>query len=1178
MFVSFSQAKKQALSLPRGARADFKNCHGCSTAILIANMVADAPDRLVVALVSDSVSAHRLEQDLKALAPDARVRYLPKTSESPYEQVRPEREVTLLRAAALSELHAPTRKLQVLIVCASAWTQKLPDPEGVLAQVSVVRERMDIDARKWSERLDRAGYQRTPLVEDPGSYAVRGDIIDVWPPSSPLPLRLEIEFDKLRAISSFDPETQRKRPDSCLSEALLGPAKEAACTVRTKEQIAQAIRAMCDQVLLPSSQTRALIEDVLSGRLFIGETAFLPALCRLVAIENHLPIDALVVVEDPNQVVAKAEEAVESLNQRYLSRSAKQPAFPPGAHGLLPDELETSVVRFSRVVLHGVAILGGSDSGFSGFAAAPEACADLGTSGHLQLCQHLSQARKQGGDLSALIEALHGWLEAGHAVTITARTNTQAERIGALLEHRNIPCVRGSFPASRLSQPKRQLTLAIAPLARGIVAEHENFVFLTEEEIFGERKHMRPTDKKSKVFDALDDLRHLNVGDYVVHVEHGIGKYQGLLHQSVGDITVDVLAIEYEKGDRLLLPVYRLNQIQKYSKEGAVKLDRLGGQTFAKTKSKVRKKVRDIADQLLKIYSARHERKRPPLPPPGDDYLTFEAGFPYEETPDQSAAISDVIADLTKDTVMDRLVCGDVGFGKTEVALRAAFLAAHSGRQVALLCPTTVLADQHLQTFSRRLEGTGLVVSGLSRFESRKNMERTLSGLKSGRVDVVIGTHRLLSKDVFFKDLGLLIIDEEQRFGVTHKERLKELKQQVDVLTLSATPIPRTLNLAVGGLFDMSVILTPPQARRAIRTQIARFDESIITDAITRELARGGQVFYVYNRVEGLIERAARLRELIPDLKVGVVHGQMSERELETKMHGFVQGQFGVLCATAIIESGLDIPRANTIIVDRADLFGLAQLYQLRGRVGRSTERAYCYLLVPTEEHLNPDARKRLEALERYSELGSGFQIATMDMEIRGAGDILGAEQTGFSSQVGFELFSEMLAQATAELSGEDYVPEVDPELSLDVEALLPESYISDIGVRLSLYKRYASATSAERIIALDEEVSDRFGAPPPPAQMFSLMMLLKTELRQLRALGLQATRKTAHLHLRADTPLSPERLVALVAQKKGIFSLSPDGRLTRRATDQESFRSGLDHAEQLLSDLRQISGSLRAN
>ncbi len=471
-----------------------------------------------------------------------------------------------------------------------------------------------------------------------------------------------------------------------------------------------------------------------------------------------------------------------------------------------------------------------------------------------------------------------------------------------------------------------------------------------------------------------------------------------------------------------------------------------------------------MADELLRLYAERQSMTREPLEALDDDYATFEATFPYEETRDQGAAISEVQRDLEKPAVMDRLVCGDVGFGKTEVALRAAFRVATAGRQVALLCPTTVLAAQHLLTFRTRLSGYPLEVRALSRFQSKSEQRDTLRGLKEGSVNVVIGTHRLLSKDVHFARLGLLVVDEEQRFGVTHKERIKQLRASVNVLTLSATPIPRTLQLAVGGLRDMSLITTPPMDRRAIRTIVSRYDEYILREAIERELSRGGQVFYVYNRVEGLYERAARLQALIPEAKVAVGHGQLSEALLEKTMLDFVDGKYDILASTAIIESGLDIPRANTMIVDRANLFGLSQLYQLRGRVGRSSERAYCYLIVPPPSQLSDDARSRIEALERHTELGSGFHIATLDMEIRGAGDLLGAEQSGFVASVGFDLFCQMLEEASHELKGELVIHEVDPELSLDVDALLPEDYVAEVGVRLSLYKRLASANDEAEV------------------------------------------------------------------------------------------------------------------
>jgi transcription-repair coupling factor (superfamily II helicase) len=528
------------------------------------------------------------------------------------------------------------------------------------------------------------------------------------------------------------------------------------------------------------------------------------------------------------------------------------------------------------------------------------------------------------------------------------------------------------------------------------------------------------------------------------------------------------------------------------------------------------------------------------------------------------------LKDIQSDRVMDRLVCGDVGFGKTEVALRAAFFNAMGGRQVALLCPTTVLAQQHFNTFAARFSGYPLTVRAMSRFESKTEHQNTLKGLKEGSVDVVIGTHRLLSKDVHFKRLGLLVVDEEQRFGVTHKERIKQMRMSVDVLTLSATPIPRTLQLAIGGMRDMSIITTPPVDRRAIRTVVSQYDPGMIKEAIVRELDRGGQVFYVYNRVDGIYERAERIKELLPSARVVVGHGQMSESALEQTMLDFVQGEYDVLVATAIIESGLDIPRANTIIVDRADLFGLSQLYQLRGRVGRANERAYAYLLVPPASQLSDEARSRIEALERYTELGSGFHIATLDMELRGGGDLLGADQSGFVESVGFDLFCKMLEDATHELRGETVVHEVDPDLNFDVEALLPEDYIDEVGVRLSLYKRLSSALDETEVNELAREMEDRFGPPPIAARRLVELMRIKTELRRLRVVGCEASAKSATLHLLQDTPLDPVKVSGLVAGKKSLYRLSPDGRLTRRAGEHEAISDGLILADRMLSELMQ--------
>ena len=667
----------------------------------------------------------------------------------------------------------------------------------------------------------------------------------------------------------------------------------------------------------------------------------------------------------------------------------------------------------------------------------------------------------------------------------------------------------------------------------------------------------------------VEDLKSLAVGDFVVHVEHGIGKYLGLVHKQVGSLTVDLLAVEYAGGDKLYLPVYRLNQVQKFmGGEGAPKLDRLGGQTFAKTKSRVAKQLRQMADELLRLYAERRAVVGDALPPADDDYRAFEATFPFDETADQARAIAEVAGDLEAPRPMDRLVCGDVGFGKTEVAIRAAFRAATAGKQVAVLCPTTVLAQQHFRNFESRMASYPITVRAMSRFQGREEQNETLRGIRDGTVDIVIGTHRLLSKDIHFKRLGLLVVDEEQRFGVTHKERIKALKTNVDVLTLSATPIPRTLQMAVSGLRDMSIITTPPVDRRAIRTIVTRHDEKVLRDAVEREMARGGQIFYVYNRVEGLYERAARLSELVPSARLCVCHGQMSEQALEQTMLDFVEGRYDVLCATAIIESGLDIPRANTIIIDRADMFGLAQLYQLRGRVGRARERAYCYLMVPPPNALTDEARTRIEALERHTELGSGFQIASLDLELRGAGDLLGPDQSGTVASVGFELFCQMLEEAVNELRGEVTVHDVDPEMVFDAEALLPEDYISDVGVRLSLYKRLASASSPDEVSDLAGEIEDRFGPPPAEARRLVHLMRLKTELRKLRVLACEASARMVTLHLRDDTPLDPAKIMKLVQPKHSPYKLSPDMRLTRRTRDTESFTSGLEATDRLLGEM----------
>jgi transcription-repair coupling factor (superfamily II helicase) len=1168
-------AREVAARVGAGGTTHVVDAEGCAPA-LVSRALALGGSR-VLYVAADVDGARRALADLTFVAgplpfdpacvPDteALLSVLP-TETTPWAEVRSDRRAQLARTAALAHL-ATGRPWRFLVTTAAALVRRFVPPKPLVeACVELVSEG-EIDVTEVAKKLASAGYLRAPVVEDPGSFAVRGGLLDVWPTNAELPVRAELYGDLVLSLKTFDPETQRTL--EAVEQVWLPPARELITTETASTRARAILRSLADAVDWPSSKARALEDEVSTARSLFGLDGYLPAFYELMPLWSYLPPETAVVVEDPARVVAAIRAELESAATTRASKRS-EPSFDLCALYVSEPELTSALAERSVVALHrtGVAALGAEET-WSAIQYAPADAPSLAVRDHAELGREVARARKErgkGAALDPLERRIAAWHDAGLDVAITARSATQAERIGTLLGHRG---VRVADADSRA--PRGTVKILTGPLARGAVVPTERFVLVTEEEIFGQRAHRR-TERARSARAFLEDLRALEVGDHVVHVDHGIGRYLGLEKKTLNGVSVELLVVEYAGGDKLFLPVHRTSQIQKYSGgEGAPRVDRLGGSSFAKTKARVQKRVRQMADELLRLYAERASLTKDPLDTADDEYAAFEATFPYEETRDQAAAIAEVNGDLEKPGVMDRLVCGDVGFGKTEVALRAAFRVAMAGRQVALLCPTTVLAQQHFLTFAGRLSGYPLTVRALSRFESKKEISETLLGLKNGTVDVVVGTHRVLSKDVHFARLGLLVVDEEQRFGVVHKERIKQLRASVDVLTLSATPIPRTLQMAVGGMRDMSLITTPPMDRRAIRTITSRYDEQIIREAIERELGRGGQVFYVYNRVEGIYERAARLGDLVPGARVVVGHGQMSEAALEQTMLDFVEGRFDVLVSTAIIESGLDIPRANTIIVDRADMFGLAQLYQLRGRVGRSTERAYCHLLVPPPSQLSDEARSRIEALEKHTELGSGFQIATLDMEIRGAGDLLGAEQSGFAASVGFDLFCQMLEEAAHELRGEPVVHAVDPELSVDVDALLPEDYVAEVGVRLSLYKRLASAHDEAEVEELSSEMEDRFGSPPEEARHLVQLMRLKTELRKLRVLGCEATKKGVAFHMRDDTPLDPAKIGELVGKKGSPWRISPEGRLARRALEAENDPHGIALADRALSELADI-------
>lgn len=770
--------------------------------------------------------------------------------------------------------------------------------------------------------------------------------------------------------------------------------------------------------------------------------------------------------------------------------------------------------------------------------------------------------------MAPLVTRLKEWGE--EAVFFVAPTKGDATRLKELLAHYEAEFSVMDAPLRDLIASGTRRGILIGELTQGFRLPEDRLILITLDEIFGTKKREGASAKKSPPSRFITSLSELKQDDYVVHLDHGIGIYRGLKFLKVGGSEGEFLHLEYEGGDRLYIPVDRINLVQKYiGGDGAQPaLDRLGGTSWEKVKAKTRTSVLAMAHELLDIYAAREVHEGHAFSPPDQLYREFEAAFEFEETDDQERAIEDTLQDMEKKKPMDRLICGDVGYGKTEVALRAAFLAVMDSRQVAFLCPTTVLAQQHLQTFRHRLRSYPVRVEMLSRFLTSKENQQVLQDLAQGQVDIVIGTHRLLQKDVQFKNLGLVVIDEEHRFGVTHKEKLKQLRQTVDVLSLTATPIPRTLHMSLIGIRDLSIIETPPLDRLAIHTYITRYDETVIRDAVLREIQRGGQVFFLHNRVETISRMAQRLSDLIPEAKIAVAHGQMRTQELEKVMLDFLENKTQVLVCSAIIESGLDFPNANTIIINRADKLGLAQLYQLRGRVGRSHHRAYAYLLIPGEKIITRDAERRLKALQELDELGAGFKLALHDLEIRGAGNLLGKQQSGQITAVGFELYTEMMEKAVKELRGEQITPEVEPEIRLEIPAYFPEDYIPDANQRLLFYKRLASIDDIQELEALKGEIKDRYGPFQAEVENLFYVMRLRRVLKDYLVQQISYNDGRLSLLFHPQSPVNVERLLALVKKDKGRYRLTPEGRLSFSPQNQ-AWESVLPEVTQLLQTIQ---------
>jgi transcription-repair coupling factor (superfamily II helicase) len=1177
---------EQTLKRQRAVR--LTGLRGGARALVGAELVRAHGSRPTLFLTPSAKTADALLDDLHVTLgerdDDRRTRAFPRHDTLPYDRFSPQPFVVAQRMDVLYRwLATPPdagsqagddRAGPVAVAPWTALALRVPSRDSLRARSVHLEVGQMIDRDALVETLVTAGYARMPLVEEPGELAVRGGIVDLFPPQLPRPVRVELFGDEVESIREFDPASQRSQEK--LGYAAAPPPRELLFDRSSVLERSHAIRQLADQQGVPPRAVDEFIDALLRGGVPPGAEALAPLLQRSQeTVFDFLPADTLVVLDDPDAGRRRLEHYFEEAAANFAAaRESGRPVAEPGELLLAPDEFEQRLERTHPVSLERLDVAG------DGPGRAPADRHPVRTADHDPLRRALIASRTHERALTPLVEQLAQRMAERWRCVVTCPLLSSAERLRLLLQEYGIEAHLATDPRPAASWAATgRVEIRVAQLSEGFELPLERLCVITEEEIFGRRERRLRRRKRWKEGTAVEGLGQLSPGDYLVHAEHGIGRYRGLVELILAGRANELLRIEYEGGDRLFLPVHRLNLVQRYGGADGVKprLDRLGGETWDRAKRKVRKSLRDMASGLLAVHAARELTPGFAFSPRDSYFEEFEASFPFEETPDQLAAIDEVLEDMQHPKPADRLVCGDVGYGKTEVAVRAAFRAVMDGKQVAVLAPTTILCQQHERTFRERFEGYAVEIESLSRFRTPKQARNVLEGLASGRLDIVIATHRLLQKGVRFHDLGLLVVDEEQRFGVTHKERIKKMKKTVDVVTLTATPIPRTLQLAFSGLRELSVIDTPPVDRLAVRTQVARFDEELIREAILREVRRGGQVFFMHNRVRTIGALAEMLARLVPEVKVLVAHGQMPERELESRMLSFQRGDSDVLLCTAIIENGLDIPRANTILINRADTLGLAQLYQLRGRVGRSSHRAYAYLLLPgPREGLSREAQRRLEAIQDLTELGSGFRLASMDLEIRGAGDLLGAEQSGNLKAVGYETYMEMLEETIEELRGKLHKVEIDPEIRLPVVARLPEAYVPDVSQRLVLYKRLASARDDTEVDLIRDEILDRYGAMPSDAE--NLLRVIRTKIlaRKLGILAVETRKGELVLSVAESATIDPQLLVGLLTAPDSHMRVTPDHKIYAPAPPASAGAEALFDATRGLLD--QLRGNLHSS
>jgi len=1113
---------------------------GAERAYLVSKIYQQHKIPLIV-IVATPKGAEKFREDLEFFNPRGAppVAVFPPYNILPFKQLAYNSETAARRIRLLYQL-AEADRPPILVTSINAFVQKMA-PKKIMQQYSeLIMAGEETDRDLLIKKLVEGGYTRAAIVEEPGDYCVRGGILDVFTPLYKHPLRIEFFGDMVESLRFFSVSTQRKKGD--YQEVVIVPAREAILKRKDLDRFIRRVKKQAAELDLSGAKVREIIERIKKEGLFQGIEGLISLLYdKLDILSDYLPENTLLVLSEPHNLASAANKEWEQANKNFITaRNDGRLCVPPQDLYLKWSLAQKILNSLCPLNFHALAVSGGDRS-----LLADSQSFEFNVKDNTALSTRAHNYKETQELFKPLVQKIREYQESRFTVCLVCAAKSRADSLKSMLTPYSLSMrIHNGFGELGLKRAVNPevVYICIGQVSAGFVWPLESLAVITEEEIFGVRRKRRKTVSR-RVHTELITFGDMKTGDLVVHAEHGIGQYGGLTKLTLTGAAHDFLIISYRNNDKLYLPVDRISMVSKYMGVDGVApvLDKMGGKSWERIKKRVKESVAQIANDLLKLYAKRKINKGWRFSPSDRNYSEFEHGFPYEETTDQQKAINDVLCDMEKSTPMDRLICGDVGYGKTEVALRAAFKAVNDNKQVAMLVPTTVLAEQHYATFSERFERYPVKVACLSRFRTPKEQREILAGLNNGTTDIVIGTHRLIQKDVVFNDLGLLVLDEEQRFGVTHKEKLKKFKSTVDVLALTATPIPRTLHMSLMGVRDISIISTPPEQRQAVITYISEFDDAIIASAVRKELKRKGQIFFIHNNIHSIWAIAEKLQKLTPEVRLDVAHGRLSEKELEKVMLRFIHKEIDMLVCTTIVESGLDIPNANTILINRADRFGLAQMYQLRGRVGRAEEQAYAYLFIPHESILTRDAQKRLKVLMEYSDLGSGFQIAMSDLKIRGGGSILGASQSGHIAAVGYDMFLKLMENAVAELKGEPIQEDLEPEINVFMACRLPETYIPDIDQRLTAYRRLARMKALDKISEFKSELQDRFGPLPTEASNLLMKIMLKVLAIRAGVRRLDLTEGWLLLSFSEAHQKNPLGIIELVSRENKKFKFTED-------------------------------------